>query len=65
MNSDAYATGEALVALRESGAPATLDPAYQHGTKFLPNTKLTDGSWYLHTHALRIQPYFDSCPGSH
>ncbi|MGH9604735.1 MAG: ankyrin repeat domain-containing protein, partial [Terracidiphilus sp.] len=51
MNSDAYATGEALVALRESGALATLDPTYQRGIKFLLNTQLADGSWYVHTHA--------------
>jgi ankyrin repeat protein len=60
MNSDAYATGESLVALRESGAVATTDPAYQRGIKFLLSTQLADGSWYVHTHAVRIQPYFDS-----
>jgi squalene cyclase len=60
MKSDAYATGEALVALKESGALPSSAPAYQHGIKFLMSTQLADGSWYVHTHALRIQPHFES-----
>ncbi|HXJ95414.1 MAG TPA: ankyrin repeat domain-containing protein [Terriglobia bacterium] len=60
LESDGYATGEALVALEESGALPTSDPAYRRGVKFLLSTQLADGSWYVHTHALRIQPYFES-----
>ena len=60
MKSDAYATGEVLVSLKESGALPSSDPAYQRGIKFLLNTQLADGSWYVHTHALRIQPHFES-----
>ncbi|HVN03953.1 MAG TPA: ankyrin repeat domain-containing protein [Bryobacteraceae bacterium] len=60
LESDAYATGEALVALRESGSLTSRDPAFQRGVRFLLNTQLGDGSWYVHSHALRIQPYFDS-----
>src|SRR6187401_1474518 len=43
LSSDAYATGQALVALRESGAVAVADEAYQRGVKFLLSTQLEDG----------------------
>ena len=58
--SDAYATGQALVALRESRALAAGNSAYQRGIQFLLNSQLEDGSWYVRTRALAIQPYFDS-----
>ncbi|HEV2690634.1 MAG TPA: ankyrin repeat domain-containing protein [Bryobacteraceae bacterium] len=58
--SDAYATGEALVALRESGAAKVTDAGYQRGTQFLLNTQLEDGSWYVKSRAIPIQPYFES-----
>ena len=60
LTSDAYATGQALVALRESGALALTNPAYQRGIQFLLNSQLGDGSWYVRTRAPAIQPYFDS-----
>lgn len=58
--SDAYATGQALVALKEAGALAAADPAYKRGTEFLLSTQLEDGSWYVKTRALPIQPFFES-----
>ncbi len=58
--SDAYATGQALVALRESRALAVNNPAYRRGIQFLLDSQLEDGSWYVRTRALPIQPYFDS-----
>lgn len=58
--SDAYATGQAVVALREASAPAVNNPAYQRGIQFLLNSQFEDGSWYVRTRALPIQPYFDS-----
>ncbi len=58
--SDAFATGEALVALKEAGALAVTDPAYRRGTQFLLNTQLEDGSWYVRSRALAIQPYFEN-----
>src|SRR5579864_8307523 len=58
--SDAYATGQALVALRESGAMKVSSPSYKRGTKFLLGTQLEDGSWYVKTRAMPIQPYFES-----
>jgi squalene cyclase len=58
--SDAYATGQALVALAESGGVATHDRAYAQGVKFLLSTQLEDGSWFVRTRAVPIQPYFES-----
>ncbi len=59
MGSDAYATGQALVALNAAGLPPT-DRAYQRGVDYLLSTQLTDGSWYMKTRALPAQPYFDN-----
>jgi hypothetical protein len=58
--SDAYATGEALVALEQSGAIEPAAAAYRRGVDFLLKTQLADGSWFVHTRALPIQPYFES-----
>lgn len=58
--SDAYATGQALVALLESGALAVTDPAYKRGGEYLLSTQLEDGSWYVRSRAIAFQPYFES-----
>jgi len=56
---DAYATGEALWALHESGiAPG--DPVYGRGVEFLLRTQQEDGTWHVVTRALALQPYFQS-----
>jgi ankyrin repeat protein len=60
LESDAYATGQALVALQESGAIAVSSPAYKRGARFLMETQLEDGSWYVKTRAIPIQPFFES-----
>jgi hypothetical protein len=60
MQSDAYATGQALVALSEAGALAVTSPGYKRGIQFLLDTQLDDGSWHVRTRALPIQPYFES-----
>jgi len=60
MASDAYATGQTLVALHESGALAVIDTAYQRGVRFLLNTQLEDGSWYVKSRSHPFQPYFES-----
>jgi len=57
--SDAYATGEALVALRESGFLVD-DPAYRRGVTFLLRSQCEDGSWHVRSRAMPIQPYFES-----
>jgi ankyrin repeat protein len=45
---DAYSTGEALYALRESGTPVT-DPIWRMGSFFLTSTQSKDGTWRVHT----------------
>lgn len=60
LQSDAYATGQALVALRDSRVVKVSDAAYQRGIRYLLNSQLADGSWYVRTRAPAIQPYFDS-----
>lgn len=57
--SDAYATGQVLYALRQLGLPAT-DAALQRGAAFLVSTQQADGSWYVKSRAMKIQPYFQS-----
>jgi hypothetical protein len=59
MDSDAYASGEALFALGVSGLAAT-DAAYQRGLKYLLRTQLDDGRWFVRSRAFGFQPYFES-----
>jgi ankyrin repeat protein len=59
MESSAYATGRALVALQTAGMPAT-DPAYARGVQYLLKTQQEDGSWYVKTRAMAFQPHFDA-----
>ena len=56
---DAYATGQALVALRETGMPAT-DAVFRKGIAYLLRTQAADGSWHVMSRAVKIQPYFQS-----
>ena len=58
--SDAYATGQALVALRESGAVPTTDSAVRRGVAYLLSTQFDDGTWFVETHSVPIQAYFES-----
>jgi ankyrin repeat protein/alpha/beta superfamily hydrolase len=62
--SDAYSTGEALVALREGVGLPINDPAYQRGLRFLLKTQQSDGSWRitsrLHPPAPVSPPYVDT-----
>ncbi len=60
LSSDAFATGQALVALARSGALGVTDPVYLRGVAYLMSTQLADGSWYVKRRALPIQPYFES-----
>lgn len=59
MISDAFATGQVLTALHNSGTVTASDPAYQRGVKFLLSTQLEDGSWYVRSRAIPFQPYFE------
>jgi hypothetical protein len=44
MESDAFATGQALYVLHRCGVQAD-DPAVQHGIEFLVRTQREDGTW--------------------
>jgi len=56
MPADAYATGQALFALRQAGAP-TGGGRYRHGTHYLLRTQREDGSWFVQTRGFGFQPY--------
>jgi len=58
--SDAYATGQVLVALRKAGGMSATHPAYERGIAFLLRTQREDGSWYVKTRAIPLQPFFES-----
>ena len=60
LGSDAYATGQALFALQESGVLAAGDASYQRGVQFLLQTQFADGSWYVKSRAIPFQPFFES-----
>ncbi|MGZ8901482.1 MAG: ankyrin repeat domain-containing protein, partial [Limisphaerales bacterium] len=57
---DAWATGQALVALNAVGGVATSDTAYEKGIRFLLSTQFEDGSWYVRSRAWPFQPHFES-----
>lgn len=59
LGSDAYATGQALVALRQAGAIGVSDAALKRGIDFLLKTQLEDGSWYVRSRSVPLQPYFE------
>ena len=58
--SDAYATGQALAALKTARVLKPEDAAYRRGVQFLLRTQLTDGSWYVRSRSMAFQPYFES-----
>ena len=60
MKSDAYATGLALSALRQSGALTANSPQYKSGVKWLLDHQEPDGSWRVKTRSKPIQKYFES-----
>jgi squalene cyclase len=60
LDSDAYATGQALVALERAAVLKITDPAYQRGIQFLLNSQFEDGSWYVRSRVVKIQPFFES-----
>lgn len=59
MTSDAYATGLAIYALRESAALTASDAAIQKGSRYLLSTQRSDGSWYVRSRSPKFQPYFE------
>ncbi|CAN5636118.1 terpene cyclase/mutase family protein [soil metagenome] len=59
MNSDAYATGQALTLLSRTGLERD-HPALQRGIRFLIDTQCEDGSWKVETRAKPVQVFFDN-----
>jgi ankyrin repeat protein len=59
--SDAYSTGEALVALQQAGVSAS-DPDWRRGISFLLSTQARDGTWRVRTRMISpatvSPPYF-------
>ncbi len=60
LESDAYATGQALYALSTAGRMSAANPIYQNGVNFLLHTQADDGTWQVKTRAIWLQPYFES-----
>ena len=60
LETDAYATGQALVALRRAGVLAASDAAYQRGIDFLMRTQMSDGSWLVRTRSFPVQTLKES-----
>jgi hypothetical protein len=56
MNPDAYATGQALHALRLAGM-STRTAVYQKGVHYLLTTQREDGSWFVQSRGFGFQPY--------
>jgi ankyrin repeat protein len=59
MAADAYATGQALYALRAARVAPSSD-SYRKGAQYLLRTQLEDGTWYVRSRAIGFQPYVDS-----
>jgi len=60
LESDAYGTACVLYALRKSGMVKISDAPYQRGARYLLETQFPDGSWYVRSRAVKLQPYFQS-----
>ena len=62
--SDAYSTGEVLVALHDAGHVRVTNPAWRRGIAWLVSHQAPDGSWHvasrLHPPAQVSPPYFES-----
>jgi len=60
LESDAYATGQAMYALLQSKAVKSRDAVYRQGVAFLLRTQQADGTWHVKSRAFGFQPYFES-----
>jgi N-acyl-D-amino-acid deacylase len=60
LKSDAYATGQALIALNELAGVPPDDAAYRKGVAFLLQTQQADGSWIVQKRAKPVQVFFDN-----
>ena len=57
---DAYATGQALLALYTAGILQPTDAAYVRAVNYLLRTQLSDGSWLVVSRSFPLQPYKES-----
>ena len=60
MGSDAYATGQALYALREGANVKTSEGFYDRGVQYLLRTQDEDGSWFVNKRTNPGNNYFDA-----
>jgi Prenyltransferase and squalene oxidase repeat len=60
LKSDAYATGQTLYALYESGMEKTYGAVYQKGLDYLLKTQDKEGAWFVPTRLFPIQPFVNS-----
>jgi ankyrin repeat protein len=58
--SDAFSTGEAMVALLQSRTATRDEDSVRRGLDFLLSTQYPDGSWYVRSRSIKFQPYFES-----
>jgi ankyrin repeat protein len=58
LESDAWATGSALIALHKAGT-AVGDRSFQRGIDYLLTTQFDDGSWWVRSRTWPFQPHFD------
>jgi hypothetical protein len=58
--SDAYATGLALLALHRGGAVEPCDCPYRRGVAFLLSTQRPDGTWFVRKWSHAYNQYFDA-----
>ena|GEM_PF-543493 len=60
LESDAYATGEALYTLAQFLKDPMADPAWRRGLRFLLETQEEDGTWHVARRAFPFQPTMKS-----
>jgi ankyrin repeat protein len=60
LESDAYATGQALYSLAQFLKDPLTDPAWRRGLRFLLETQEDDGTWHVARRAFPFQPTMNS-----
>jgi len=60
LNSDPYATAQAVYAMCVGGGVPVSQPEIQRALKYLLQTQLEDGTWFVHRRAFPFQPTMDS-----
>jgi ankyrin repeat protein len=60
LDSDAYATGQALYTLVQAAGVPVTDPVWQNGLRFLLRRQEDDGTWHVARRALPFQPTMKS-----